>query len=161
MTLFGAVGSASALSDQLILGLNDFRNGATSPANGTLGTTPTVPTKLFAATNELIAVGFDGLWLGAPPNLLFVPDRDDDDKADTGDIEVKLTGWGIRDRHETLNSFHWGPDGWLYGLQGFATPSKVGKPKGDGRLFKHREEFPRNIELEGGGTDTRPAERPR
>ena len=23
-----------------------------------------------------IATGFDGLWLGAPPNLLFVPDRD-------------------------------------------------------------------------------------
>ena len=57
----------------------------------------------------------DGLWLGAPPNLLFVPDRDGDDKADMDDIEVRLTGWGIRDRHETLNSFHWGPDGWLYG----------------------------------------------
>lgn len=100
-----------------------------------------------------IAVGLDGLWLGAPPNLLFVPDRDSDDKADMDDIEVRLTGWGIRDRHETLNSFHWGPDGWLYGLQGFATGSKVGKPKGGGRLFKHREKFPSEIELEGGGTD--------
>ena len=48
--------------------------------------------------------------------------------ADTDAIEVRLTGWGIRDRHETLNSFHWGPDGWLYGCQGFATPSRVGKP---------------------------------
>ncbi|HCR29572.1 MAG TPA: dehydrogenase, partial [Opitutae bacterium] len=60
-----------------------------------------------------IAWGFDGLWLGAPPNLLFVPDRNGDDKADVDDIEVRLTGWGIRDRHETLNSFIWGPDGWL------------------------------------------------
>ncbi|MEM8970063.1 MAG: DUF6807 family protein, partial [Bacteroidota bacterium] len=29
-----------------------------------------------------IAVGMGGLFLGAPPNLLFVPDRDGDDKAD-------------------------------------------------------------------------------
>ena len=72
-----------------------------------------------------VAVGFDGLWLGAPPNLLYVPDRNGDDKADVEDIEVRLAGWGIRDRHETLNSFHWGPDGWLYGCQGFATPSRV------------------------------------
>jgi putative membrane-bound dehydrogenase-like protein len=100
-----------------------------------------------------IAVGLDGLWLGAPPNLLFVPDRDGDDKADVDDIEVRLTGWGIQDRHETLNSFHWGPDGWLYGCQGYATPSKVGKPKGEGRIYRHKEEFPAKIELEGPGTD--------
>src|SRR5690606_36171749 len=42
-----------------------------------------------------MAVGFDGLYLGAPPNLLFVPDRNGDDKADMEDIEVLLTGWGI------------------------------------------------------------------
>jgi putative membrane-bound dehydrogenase-like protein len=99
-----------------------------------------------------IAVGFDGVWLGAPPNLLFVPDRDGDDKADMDDIEVRLTGWGIRDRHETLNSFHWGPDGWLYGCQGFATPSLVGKPKGEGKLYKKNEPFPKDIHLEGAGT---------
>ena len=93
-----------------------------------------------------IAVGMDGLWLGAPPNLLFVPDRDGDDKADMDDIEVRLTGWGIRDRHETLNSFHWGPDGWLYGCQGYATPSKVGKPAGKGKLYKHKEAFPKRLE---------------
>ncbi len=89
-----------------------------------------------------IAVGMGGLWLGAPPNLLFVPDRDGDDKADMDDIEVRLTGWGIRDRHETLNSFIWGPDGWLYGCQGFATPSRVGKPAGKGKLYKHSDPFP-------------------
>ena len=96
-----------------------------------------------------MAIGFDGLWLGAVPNLLFVPDKNKDDKADMDDIEVRLTGWGIRDRHETLNSFHWGPDGWLYGLQGFATPSRVGKPKGDGKLYKHNDPFPTDIEFEG------------
>ncbi|MBE9462398.1 PVC-type heme-binding CxxCH protein [Dyadobacter subterraneus] len=99
-----------------------------------------------------LAVGFDGIFIGAPPNLLFVPDKNGDDKADMDDIEVRLTGWGIRDRHETLNSFHWGPDGWLYGLQGFATPSKVGKPKGKGKIYKHKDAFPEDI-LEGEGTD--------
>jgi putative membrane-bound dehydrogenase-like protein len=99
-----------------------------------------------------IAVGFDGVFIGAPPNLLFVPDRNGDDKADINDIEVRLTGWGIRDRHETLNSLHWGPDGWLYGLQGYATPSKVRKPKGKGRLYKHKDPFPEDI-LEGEGVD--------
>jgi putative membrane-bound dehydrogenase-like protein len=99
-----------------------------------------------------IAVGFDGLYLGAPPNLLFVPDKNHDDVADMADIEVKLTGWGIRDRHETLNSLHWGPDGWLYGLQGFATPSKVRKPNGKGKIYKQNDPFPEDI-LQGEGVD--------
>ena len=100
-----------------------------------------------------IAVGLGGLWLGAPPHLLFVPDRDGDDRADLEDIEIRLTGWGIRDRHETLNSFHWGPDGWLYGCQGFATPSTVGRPSADARLHRHREAFPATPTLEGEGTE--------
>jgi putative membrane-bound dehydrogenase-like protein len=100
----------------------------------------------FPAT---LAIGFDGLWLGSPPNLLFVPDRDRDDRADAG-IEIRLTGWGIQDRHETLNSLHWGPDGWLYGLQGFATRSIVGKPADGGKLFKKGEAFPENIAVKDG-----------
>ena len=99
-----------------------------------------------------IAVGFDGLYLGAPPNLLFVPDKNGDDRADEHDIEVLLTGWGIRDRHETINSLHWGPDGWLYGLEGFATPSKIRKPKGKGKIYRHQEAFPENL-LDGEGID--------
>lgn len=99
-----------------------------------------------------IAVGFDGIFLAAPPNLLFVPDRNQDDTADMEYIEVRLTGWGIRDRHETINSLHWGPDGWLYGLEGFATPSKIRKPVGEGHIYKHRDEFPADL-LEADGTD--------
>lgn len=99
-----------------------------------------------------IAVGFDGLYVGAPPNLLYVPDKNQDDKADLEDIEILLTGWGIRDRHETLNSLHWGPDGWLYGLQGFATPSKIRKPNGDAKLYYHKDPFPEDL-LEKDGVD--------
>ena len=99
-----------------------------------------------------IAVGFDGLFLGAPPNLLFVPDADGDDKADKDEIEILLTGWGIRDRHETINSLHWGPDGWLYGLEGFATPSKIRKPNKNTKLYGHQESFPEGL-LEEKGVD--------
>ncbi|MFK7848107.1 MAG: PVC-type heme-binding CxxCH protein [Rhodothermales bacterium] len=97
-----------------------------------------------------IAIGFDGLYLGAPPHLLFAPDKNKDDKADIEDIEILLTGWGIRDRHETINSFHWGPDGWLYGLEGFATPSRIREPDEKDQLYKHKDPFPDDIfEREG------------
>lgn len=99
-----------------------------------------------------LAVGFNGVYVGAPPNLLFLPDKNGDDQADMADIEVLLTGWGIRDRHETINSLHWGPDGWLYGLEGFATPSKIRQPNGKGKLYKHREAFPEDL-LEADGVD--------
>ena len=35
-----------------------------------------------------------------------------------------LDGWGYQDTHETLNSFIWGPDGWLYGCHGVFTHSQ-------------------------------------
>jgi len=74
-----------------------------------------------------LACGFGGVFVGSPPNLSFIPDADGDDKPD-GPPQVLLDGWGINDRHETLNSFIWGPDGWLYGCHGVFTQSRVGKP---------------------------------
>ena len=81
--------------------------------------------KLTFATG--IAVGHGGVWVGAPPNLLFFPRKDADDKA-AGEPQIVLNGWGNDDTHETLNDFTWGPDGWLYGTQGIFTNSNVGKP---------------------------------
>ncbi|MDP6034622.1 MAG: hypothetical protein QGG55_01125 [Verrucomicrobiota bacterium] len=81
--------------------------------------------KLFFPTG--LQVGFGGVWVGSPPNLLFIPDKNGDDIPD-GDPKVVLDGWGRQDRHETLNSFTWGPDGWLYGCHGVFTHSNVGKP---------------------------------
>jgi putative membrane-bound dehydrogenase-like protein len=75
-----------------------------------------------------IAVGFGGVWLGSPPDLLFIPLADGDDPKPAGEPQVVLDGWGNEDTHETLNDFTWGPDGWLYGTQGVFTFSKVGKP---------------------------------
>ncbi|WP_169976962.1 PVC-type heme-binding CxxCH protein [Tautonia rosea] len=74
-----------------------------------------------------LELGFGGVWVGAAPELLFIPDRDGDDVPD-GEPVVLLDGWGLEDTHETLNSFTWGPDGWLYGCHGVFTHSKVGKP---------------------------------
>ncbi len=74
-----------------------------------------------------IQVGFGGVYVGSPPNLYFIPDKNRDDQPD-GPAQVLLDGWGHHDTHETLNSFIWGPDGWLYGCQGVFTHSKVGKP---------------------------------
>ncbi|MES2705253.1 MAG: PVC-type heme-binding CxxCH protein [Verrucomicrobiota bacterium] len=74
-----------------------------------------------------IEVGFGGVYIGAAPELLFIPDKNHDGKPD-GPAEVLLDGWGYQDTHETLNSFTWGPDGWLYGCQGVFTKSLVGKP---------------------------------
>ena len=74
-----------------------------------------------------IIVGMGGVYVGMPPELIFIPDADGDDKPD-GPHEVLLDGWGIQDRHETLNSFIWGPDGWLYGCHGVFTQSWVGRP---------------------------------
>jgi putative membrane-bound dehydrogenase-like protein len=73
-----------------------------------------------------IAVGHGGVWVGSPPHFSFIPDADGDDRPD-GPPTPLLDGWGIQDRHETLNSFLWGPDGWLYGCHGVFTNSNVGR----------------------------------
>ncbi len=86
--------------------------------------------KVFIEGLNLVSgleVGFGGVWVGAAPQLLFIPDRNHDDIPD-GPPEVLLDGWGYQDTHETLNSFCWGPDGWLYGNQGVFTNSLIGKP---------------------------------
>ncbi len=86
--------------------------------------------KVFAERLNLVSgleVGFGGVWVGSAPNLLFIPDRNRDDVPD-GAAEIVLDGWGYQDTHEMLNTFIWGPDGWLYGCHGVFTHSKVGKP---------------------------------
>lgn len=91
-----------------------------------------------------IEIGFGGVWVGAAPYFMFIPDVDRDDKPDATHAGYEasqtpkvpglkftayalLDGWGSQDTHETLNSFIWGPDGWLYGCHGVFTHSKVGK----------------------------------
>ncbi|MFN9720548.1 MAG: PVC-type heme-binding CxxCH protein [Planctomycetota bacterium] len=70
-----------------------------------------------------IAVGHGGVWVANAPDLLFVRDTDGDGKADSQ--EVVVTGFGRDDTHELPNSLTWGPDGWLYGLNGVFNPSQI------------------------------------
>ncbi|MEE2885894.1 MAG: PVC-type heme-binding CxxCH protein [Planctomycetota bacterium] len=63
-----------------------------------------------------IAVGHGGVWVANAPDLLFMRDTDGDLKADQ--TEVIATGFGRQDVHEVPNSLTWGPDGYLYGLNG-------------------------------------------
>lgn len=72
--------------------------------------------------------GFGGVWVLCAPNLLFIPDRDGDDKPD-GEPEIILTGFDNNSiRHNIVNGLAWGPDGWLYGRHGITTTSFVGTP---------------------------------
>jgi putative membrane-bound dehydrogenase-like protein len=71
-----------------------------------------------------LAFGSGGVYVLQAPYLLFYPDRDRDDRTD-GDPEVLLTGFGMEDAHSVANSLTWGPDGWLYGLQGSTVTARV------------------------------------
>ena len=73
-----------------------------------------------------IAVGHGGIWLANTPELTFIPDRNGDDKPDSDPVAM-LDGFQISSNN-VVNNFHWGPDGWLYGAIGLASPSMVGKP---------------------------------
>jgi putative membrane-bound dehydrogenase-like protein len=75
-----------------------------------------------------LEVGLGGVWALCAPQLLFLPDRDGDDRPD-GPPEVLLDGWDDGAvRHNIVNGLKWGPDGWLYGRHGILATSLVGKP---------------------------------
>jgi putative membrane-bound dehydrogenase-like protein len=73
-----------------------------------------------------LLLGDGGAYVGQAPHLLFLEDTDGDDRADKRTI--LKTGFGLEDRHELLNGFTWGPDGWLYMTHGVFTNSKVKDP---------------------------------
>lgn len=81
-----------------------------------------------------IAVGYGGVWVVNSPDILFVQDTDGDGKADKQ--EVVVTGFGRTDTHELPNSLTWGPDGWLYGLNGVFNHSHVRYPEGSSRAHE-------------------------
>ncbi|MCA1684575.1 MAG: cytochrome C, partial [Planctomycetia bacterium] len=76
-----------------------------------------------------VELGFGGVWLLCPPQLLFLPDRDGDDAAD-GPAEVVLDGFHVatENHHTFANGLRWGPDGWLYGRCGASSPGQIGAP---------------------------------
>ncbi|MCM4164554.1 MULTISPECIES: PVC-type heme-binding CxxCH protein [unclassified Arenibacter] len=86
--------------------------------------------KVFSEGLNLVSgieIGMGGVWLGAAPYLLYIPIDAEKDRP-AGPPQIVLDGWGLDDTHEVLNNLRWGPDGWLYGVQGVFTHSNVGKP---------------------------------
>lgn len=73
-----------------------------------------------------IAIGHGGVWVANAPDILLLRDTNGDDRADQ--TEVVVTGFGRDDTHELPNSLTWGPDGWLYGLNGVFNRSQVRDP---------------------------------
>lgn len=75
-----------------------------------------------------VEVGFGGVWVMSPPELLFIPDADGDAVPDAPP-RVLLDGFGHQpSAHNIANGFTWGPDGWLYAGHGRTSPSDVGRP---------------------------------
>ena len=85
---------------------------------------------LMIPTGIEIAPG--GIYLGHGNELLFLPDKDGDDKAD-GRIAA-LRGFGTGDNHQNINSFAWSDAGHLWMCQGLHTLSRVETPWGISEL---------------------------
>ena len=63
--------------------------------------------KVFIENLNLVSgieIGFGGVWVGAAPYLLFIPDKDGTDRP-AGPPQMLLDGWGYQDTHEMLNTF--------------------------------------------------------
>lgn len=71
-----------------------------------------------------VAFGHGGVWVLNVPYLLFYPDRNRDDVPDS-DPEVVLKGFGMEDAQSMSNHLTWGPDGWLYGVNGSTTTCNI------------------------------------
>ena len=98
-----------------------------------------------------IAVGHGGVWIANSPDILFVPDANRDGIPD-GPPQVVVTGFGRTDTHELPNSLTWGPDGWLYGLNGVFNYSKVTYPPDSPWRKKVDAERSRTRQSAGDGT---------
>ena len=65
------------------------------------------------------------------PDILFLQDTTGSGKADKR--EVVVTGFGRADTHEVPNNLTWGPDGYLYGLNGVFNEAHI---KQNGKDFR-------------------------
>ncbi len=106
-----------------------------------------------------VALGRGKIWVLNPPYLLAYPDADDDGIPD-GDPVVCASGFGLEDTHSVANSLHWGPDGWLYGVNGSTTTASISTAKTSNLSFSGQaiwryhpelEEF--ELFAEGGGNN--------
>ncbi|MFY8200751.1 MAG: PVC-type heme-binding CxxCH protein, partial [Pirellula staleyi] len=62
-------------------------------------------------------------------STLYLKDTDGDDVADFR--QVLITGWALGDTHGGVSNFQYGPDNWIWGMQGYNNSEPVvnGKPQ--------------------------------
>jgi putative membrane-bound dehydrogenase-like protein len=75
----------------------------------------------------------DGVIVAQAPQILFLRDTDGDGVADKR--EVLFSGFGCYDTHAVINNLRWGPDGWIYGCQGYSGTESTNIIGGAGRRF--------------------------
>ena len=76
--------------------------------------------------------GDGGAYVAQAGELLHLRDTNHDGRADVR--KVLLSGFGTQDTHHTLHGLTWGPDGWLYLLQGYYIATHVETLYGPRRL---------------------------
>ena len=76
--------------------------------------------------------GDGGAYVAQAGELLHLRDTNQDGRADVR--KVLLSGFGTQDTHHTLHGLTWGPDGWLYLLQGYYIATHVETLYGPRRL---------------------------
>lgn len=76
-----------------------------------------------------VEIGYGGVWLMCPPQLIFIPCANGGDKP-TGPTDVVLDGFTppAENYHNYANGLRFGPDGWLYGRCGASAPGEIGAP---------------------------------
>ncbi|WP_163379236.1 PVC-type heme-binding CxxCH protein [Cyclobacterium sp. SYSU L10401] len=128
-----------------------------SNGDGTFDTSFDAISGLNIAT--AVALGRGKIWVMNPPYLLAFADKNEDGLPDA-DPEVHLEGFGLQDTHAVANSLHWGPDGWLYGVQGSTTTSHIQSKNSEAVAFSgqaiwryHPEKQEFELFAEGGGNN--------
>jgi putative membrane-bound dehydrogenase-like protein len=78
-----------------------------------------VPTSLVCIAN--------GVMVQNGTETLFLRDNDGDGRADQR--EVLITGWALGDTHGSVSNLRYGPDNWIWGMQGYnpSEPTVEGK----------------------------------
>lgn len=93
-------------------------------------------------------LGYGGVFVSQPPDLIFLKDTNNDGRADTKDY--LLHGFGTEDVHHSINAFTWGQDGALYMHSGTFLHSQIETPYGPvrnayGETYRYE---PRTMKLE-------------
>ena len=97
-----------------------------------------------------------GVIVCNPPDLVYMPDENGDNKADS--VKVLYTGFGLSNIQQILNSPRWGIDNWVYCVNGsvggvITCPDKPEmKPLTlNGRGIRFKPDVPGSIEPTSGG----------